>query len=125
MKQTLTFIPEDGNYRVKELGWLVSMPIIGRVCNIKNYSTGTGHSAHPNIDNSGSVSGMIKLGYWKDTDLICRERGFTYNYSKIVCSDLLDELCLAIEEKRYKFERKDENLIYSFETDNDYANSKI
>lgn len=105
--KTLTFIREKKGYnRVKDTGDLVSDPerdlAIDNIVTIKNYSVGIRHSAHPNIDKSGSVKGMIKLGYWNKNDVIIRKDGFIYNFTKIYCSHLLDELCLAIETAKYK-----------------------
>lgn len=38
---------------------------------IEDRSTGLEHSCHPNIAASGSVIGMVKLGYWdKDADKV-------------------------------------------------------
>jgi len=105
---TLTFVKEkeSKDYRVKELDLLCSLPKIKQVVTIENYTAGCGHSAHPNIDRSGSVKGMKKLGYWSKHDLIIRQGGHIYNYSKIYCSNPLDELCLALEthncETRYE-----------------------
>ena len=59
---------------------------------IENGSTGTGHSVHPNIDITGSVSGMKKLGYWDKSDIVVRSHGYHYNISKFVCSDELDKI---------------------------------
>lgn len=113
--KTLTFIPEGKHYRVKELDQLCSLPIINDVVVINNYSTGCGHSAHPNIDITGSVSGMKKLGYWRKEDITCKQGGFIYNISKISCSNPLDKLCLCIESREYQFERKyDGTIIYIF-----------
>jgi len=69
----------------------------GRVVSIENYSVGIGHSAYPNIDKSGSVAGMKKLGYWGKDDKTVRQDGFIYNVSHVVISDPLDALALYIE----------------------------
>ena len=73
---------------------------------IENGSTGNGHSCHPNIDKTGSVSGMKKLGYWKKDDITLKSNGFIYNISKFVCTDELDRIaseyckCDKCKEKR-------------------------
>ena len=97
--KTLTFIPEPEGYRVKETRWLCSLPKAykGNLFCIENYSAGVEHSAHPNIDASGSVAGMKKLGYWRKDAVINRTHGAIYNMSLVVCSDPLDELCHALE----------------------------
>lgn len=104
MKTTLTFIPEGKHFRVKELGLLCSLPKIGKVITLENYSAGTGHSAHPNIDKSGSVAGMIKKGFWHKTDITVQQGGFIYNTSVASCSGPLDKLCLALEDGNRELE---------------------
>jgi hypothetical protein len=59
---------------------------------VENGSTGNGHTCHPNIDASGSVRGMKKLGYWKQDDETVRSHGFIYNTSKLVVDDEYDEI---------------------------------
>jgi hypothetical protein len=59
---------------------------------IENGSTGQGHSCHPNIDITGSVKGMKKLGYWKQDDRTVRSNGCIYNIDKLVVTDELDEI---------------------------------
>lgn len=59
---------------------------------VENGHTGSGHSAHPNIDVSGSVSGMKKLGYWGQKDRIVRSHGFYYNIDRVVITDDLDKV---------------------------------
>lgn len=70
---------------------------------VEDGSTGNSHSAHPNIDATGSVRGMKKLGYWGKNDITLRCNGAIYNTSKLVVTDELDmiaarhckcELCL-------------------------------
>jgi len=124
MKQILTFVPEQGHYRVNGNN-LCSLPKGDIVWTIDNYSTGGGHSAHSNIDASGSVSGMEKLGYWRNTYRTLRHKVFIYNMSKIACSDLLVELCLAIEECRchqeYTSVEQGKHILFTFETERNYA----
>lgn len=50
---------------------------------IEDGSTGLGYSIHPNIDSSGSVTGMKKLGYWGKKDRTIRSHGFIYNIDKL------------------------------------------
>ncbi|WP_036486731.1 hypothetical protein [Myxosarcina sp. GI1] len=59
---------------------------------IEDDSTGMAHSCHPNIHTTGSVLGMIKLGYWQPSDHIVRSDGYFYNTSNFVISDELDNL---------------------------------
>lgn len=66
------------------------------VC-IENYSSGFGHTAHPNIDETGSVSGMKNLGHWRKDDRIIKEAGYYYNMSSIVISCGLDALAYFLE----------------------------
>lgn len=51
---------------------------------IEDTSTGNSISCHANIDSSGSVRGMKKLGYWKNTDRTIRSHGFIYNIDTYV-----------------------------------------
>lgn len=73
---------------------------------VKDGSTGTGHSAHPNIDASGSVAGMKARGYWRKDDRAVRSHGFIYNVDRLSVSDALDEiaaaecLCVGCAERR-------------------------
>lgn len=59
---------------------------------VEDYSTGTAHSAHPNIDGTGSVRGMKRLGYWRELDRTVRTRGTIYNIDSCVVTDELDEI---------------------------------
>lgn len=59
---------------------------------VENGSTGNEHSCHANIDVTGSVKGMKKLGYWKPEDVIVRSRGMYYNVSSKVVSDEYDQI---------------------------------
>lgn len=114
-QKTVTFIPEGKHFRVLETGDLCSLPIIGEdVTIIENYSVGIGHSAHANIDETGSVKGMKELGYWRKSDHIIKARGFYYNMSTVVCSDLLDELCLAIESNNYTRNQEARKITFTF-----------
>jgi hypothetical protein len=73
---------------------------------VENGSAGTGHSAHANIHQTGSVQGMKKSGYWKHNDRIERTNGFIYNVDTLVISDELDQiaadhcLCRACRERK-------------------------
>lgn len=59
---------------------------------VENGTSGTGHSCHPNIDESGSVRGMIELGYWPRNARTVRSHGFIYHIDAVVTSDELDEI---------------------------------
>jgi hypothetical protein len=59
---------------------------------VENGKTGGGHSAHPNIDVTGSVSGMKKLGYWAEDAKTVRSHGAIYNISRCSVTDPLDEI---------------------------------
>lgn len=62
---------------------------------VEDGSTGLGHSCHPNIHGSGSVSGMKKQGYWDKDDQTIRSHGFIYNISQVVAGDDLDLIALS------------------------------
>lgn len=51
---------------------------------IEDGSTGMGISIHSNIDISGSVRGMKKLGYWRKADRTVRTHGCIYNIDSFV-----------------------------------------
>ena len=77
---------------------------------IEDGSTGLGISVHPNIDKTGSVTGMKNLGYWDKEDRIVQSHGWKYNIDRFVCSKK-DELemivagecmCQACIERRSK-----------------------
>lgn len=59
---------------------------------VEDGRTGTGHSAHPNIDASGSVRGMKKLGHWGKDDVCVRSHGFVHNTSRLVVTSEFDEI---------------------------------
>lgn len=59
---------------------------------VENGSTGMSHSAHSNIDVSGSVRGMRSRGYWGKDDRVVRCRGFHHNIDSVVIHDELDQL---------------------------------
>jgi len=59
---------------------------------VEDGSSGVSHSAHPNIDDSGSVSGMKHLGYWGDNDRTVTSNGFIYNIDRCVVDDDYDQL---------------------------------
>lgn len=59
---------------------------------IENGKTGNCHSAHPNIDSTGSVKGMKKLGYWKKEDVTVKCNGAIYNISKFSIGDKFDKI---------------------------------
>lgn len=59
---------------------------------VENGCTGNEHSCHPNIDTTGSVRGMKKLGYWDRNDVIIQTNGAKYNISKFAADDELDNI---------------------------------
>lgn len=59
---------------------------------VENGSTGNEHSAHPNIDVTGSVKGMREQGYWGKYDTVIRCNGSYYNVSHKAVHDELDEI---------------------------------
>lgn len=59
---------------------------------VEDGRSGNGHSAHPNIDASGSVIGMKSKGYWGKDDRVVRSHGYIYNIDRIVISDGLDRI---------------------------------
>ena len=59
---------------------------------VEDGATGSGHSAHPNIDASGSVEGMRNLGYWAKDARTVECHGFIYNIDLCVVTDEYDEI---------------------------------
>lgn len=59
---------------------------------VENGQTGCGHSAHPNIDRTGSVRGMRERGYWPHPERAIRCGGFIYNVDRVVVSDGYDAI---------------------------------
>lgn len=78
---------------------------------IEDSSTGLGISVHPNIDKSGSVTGMKNLGYWDRSDRIVQSHGQKYNVDRFVCDKdnklemiVADEcMCQGCIERRQKY----------------------
>lgn len=62
------------------------------IARVYDGSSGITHSAHPNIHKSGSVQGMINLGYWAEDDKTVRCGEYIYNISKAVISSDEDDL---------------------------------
>lgn len=65
---------------------------------IKDGATGLGYSCHANIDATGSVRGMKKLGYWGKNDRTVRSHGFIYNIDTFVVDEADPYDVLAAEE---------------------------
>jgi hypothetical protein len=55
-------------------------------------TTGTMHTAHPNIAASGSVRGMKDRGFWRRDARVTRAMGYSYNTSELVMSSQNDRL---------------------------------
>ena len=49
----------------------------------EDHRVGLGVSVHPNIDESGSVEGMVARGWWRGNDRIERSHGWTYNIDRL------------------------------------------
>jgi len=59
---------------------------------VEDGTTGMWHTCHPNIDTTGSVRGMKKLGYWREDARTVRCCGFIYNVDSVVVTDELDRV---------------------------------
>jgi hypothetical protein len=59
---------------------------------VEDGTTGMGHSSHPNISATGSITGMRKRGYWGKNDRVVRSHGFLYNIDLSVISGELDRI---------------------------------
>jgi hypothetical protein len=59
---------------------------------VEDTKLGCGHSAHPNISDTGSVRGMKDRGYWAKDAKTVRSHGFIFNISSIVLTDEYDRI---------------------------------
>ena len=59
---------------------------------VENGSTGNGHSAHPNIHETGSIRGMKSMGHWGKDDRCVKSGGYIYNIDMLAVSDQLDNI---------------------------------
>ena len=59
---------------------------------VEDGASGNWHSAHPNIDVSGSVAGMKNLGYWTKDARCVKSHGFIYNIDLCVVTTAFDEV---------------------------------
>ena len=53
----------------------------------EDHRVGLGVSVHPNIDESGSVEGMVARGWWMASDRVVRSHGWIYNIDRFSCDD--------------------------------------
>lgn len=75
------------------------------IVSIENGSVGIGHSCHPNIDVTGSLTGMRqRYQSWREGKIV-RAGGFYYNKSSIVISDPLDLLAYHMEYNGYRIKK--------------------
>lgn len=49
----------------------------------EDHRTGLGISVHPNIDETGSIDGMVNLGYWRKDDRVVKSHGWIYNIDRL------------------------------------------
>ena len=49
----------------------------------EDHRTGLWISVHPNIDETGSVDGMVNLGYWRKDDRVAKSHGWIYNIDRL------------------------------------------
>lgn len=73
--------------KIKEVAPYKTLYVHNGVAQIEDGTSGCGLSLHPNIDRTGSVTGMKKLGYWDKNDQTVRAFGGIYNISKYVPED--------------------------------------
>jgi hypothetical protein len=59
---------------------------------VEDTSTGSGHSAHPNISATGSVRGMKARGFWGKHDRCVRSGSWVYNVSRCLITDKYDRI---------------------------------
>lgn len=97
---------------------------------VEDGRTGNGHSAHANIDASGSVKGMKSRGYWKPDARTARTHGFIYNIDTVVIDSDLDKIaaehcrCEACQKFKSKCQKIAERNIHDvFEAIKDSCSS--
>lgn len=101
MKFNITFqLKQNGDKQVLYINGnlIYKIKLKKGIATIHNGSVGLGHSCHPNIANSGSIKGMINMGYWNKRDKIVKTGGYKYNVSVLSISGELDFVCHLIEE---------------------------
>lgn len=59
---------------------------------VEDYSSGLGHSCHPNISRTGSVRGMKAKGYWDQHDRVVESHGFKFNIDHCIISSAYDRI---------------------------------
>lgn len=81
----------------------------------EDHRVGLGVSVHPNIDESGSVEGMVARGWWRARDRVVRSHGWIYNIDRLSCDGgdpieaIVAEECMCqacIERRARQRERK-------------------
>lgn len=53
----------------------------------EDHRVGLGVSVHPNIDETGSVEGMVSRGWWRAKDRTVRSHGWIYNIDRLAFDD--------------------------------------
>lgn len=84
-------------------------PVTG-IAWVEDGRNGLSYSCHPNIHKTGSVKGMIALGYWNPNDEVVSSNGFKYNTSRLKVSDELDTIAAKYCECRQCLLRKVKRL---------------
>ncbi len=75
---------------------------------IEDTSVGLGYSCHPNISDTGSVTGMRLRGYWGEKDRVVSSHGFIFNVDKVAIYGDLDQIaadaceCVACRERKMR-----------------------
>lgn len=62
------------------------------IARVEDGTTGMAHSCHPNIDATGSVTGMRKGGYWRKGERSLKSGSFVYNIDSLVVTTEYDEI---------------------------------
>jgi hypothetical protein len=65
------------------------------IARVEDTHLGCSHSAHSNIDRTGSVRGMKAKGYWRKSDRTARAFGFIYNLDTLIVGDEYDRIAAA------------------------------
>jgi hypothetical protein len=84
-------VEDPQGQRTQEFRWITVRTQKGLV-QLRNGSSGTGHSPFINVDRTANLAGLRKLYRWGKDDKLVRAHGFIYNLNMPSVTDELDML---------------------------------
>lgn len=90
---------------------------------VEDGSTGCGHSAHPNIDATGSVAGMKNQGFWYEDARCVESHGYIYNVDAVYISSEYDRVagdacsCIACWPRRINLSKIESQWVTEWPTE--------